>query len=297
MVLPIMGEKVIQHLRPRDIRDFLAKRRAQESAPSKATLNRDRQFIFAVLNLAVQDELIPTNPAASVGKFKEPPGRSRWLTPEEVVKLLGLLSTSSAAWLAPIVKLAVNTGMRLSEILNPRRGDIQGSSIRLSKTKNGKTRHVPINGPAREVLEKAGALNKRVGPEGAGILIFPNADGKAYKPSSIGHAFKRAVRLAGFDTEGIDAVTFHTLRHTAVSWMVQAGIPDRQIMATVGHSSAQMVSRYAHLAPNSLTAPAMALEAMFQSGSQEQNGVLMAQDEGSKVADSKAVASLSREAS
>ena len=51
---------------------------------------------------------------------------------------------------------------------------------------------------------------------------------------------------------GIDDVTFHTLRHTFVSRMVEAGMPDRKIMKIVGHSSAHMVSRYAHLAPDTL---------------------------------------------
>jgi integrase len=57
---------------------------------------------------------------------------------------------------------------------------------------------------------------------------------------------------AAADRANVEGVSFHTLRHTAVSRMVAAGIPDRIIMKVVGHTSAAMVSRYAHLAPDSV---------------------------------------------
>jgi integrase len=61
------------------------------------------------------------------------------------------------------------------------------------------------------------------------------------------NSFKAAAERAR-----VEGVCFHTLRHTAVSWMVAAGVPDRIIMRIVGHTTANMVSRYAHLAPDNL---------------------------------------------
>jgi integrase len=70
---------------------------------------------------------------------------------------------------------------------------------------------------------------------------------KAYKVTSISNTFAAAARRAN-----VEDVSFHTLRHTAVSRMVAAGIPDRIIMKIVGHTTPNMVSRYAHLAPDNL---------------------------------------------
>ena len=70
---------------------------------------------------------------------------------------------------------------------------------------------------------------------------------KAYKVISASLAFRNAARRAK-----VEGACFHTLRHTAVSRMVAAGIPDRIIMKVVGHSTPAMVSRYSHLAPDSL---------------------------------------------
>src|SRR4030095_17213653 len=50
----------------------------------------------------------------------------------------------------------------------------------------------------------------------------------------------------------VDGVSFHVTRHTAVSRMVAAAIPDRIIMKVVGHTTTAMVSRYSHLAPDNL---------------------------------------------
>ena len=216
-------------------------------------------------------------------KLKEPPGRDRWLTKDEVAKLLRIIATGSSTWLVPIVKLAVLTGMRLNEILTLKRADVQGETIRLSVTKSGKVRRVKINEHMRTLFEEAEAFNNRIGVDGTCILMFPNEKGKACKNSSVGHAFKKAARVAGFDTDGPDKVTFHTLRHTAISWMVQKEIPDRQIMETVGHGSKEILDRYAHLAPDSVNGPAMALEEDFTTvehlmvASENQNGVPGAQ--------------------
>jgi integrase len=53
--------------------------------------------------------------------------------------------------------------------------------------------------------------------------------------------------------------SFHSLRHTAVSLLKDAGIPDAVVMALVGHESAAMSQRYTHVGKESLTKAAAAL--------------------------------------
>lgn len=86
------------------------------------------------------------------------------------------------------------------------------------------------------------------GDQGFVPFVFTNAKFKrAYNVNSVSNAFRAAAERAK-----VEGVCFHSLRHTAVSRLVAAGVPDRVIMKIVGHTTAAMVSRQAHLAPNSL---------------------------------------------
>ena len=54
-------------------------------------------------------------------------------------------------------------------------------------------------------------------------------------------------------------VSFHSLRHTAVSLMKDAGVPDAVVMELVGHESSAMSHRYTHVGKESLAKAAAAL--------------------------------------
>jgi integrase len=138
--------------------------------------------------------------------------------------------------------------MRLGELVSLKWSDIDQDQgfIRVDQSSKGhKTRYIPINGAIEGVLAK---LKPSKNDEGFIPQVFVNERfGKPYKASSVYNAFKASAIRAK-----VEGVVFHTLRHTAVSRMVAAGIPDRVIMRIVGHSTANMVARYAHLAPQDL---------------------------------------------
>jgi len=54
------------------------------------------------------------------------------------------------------------------------------------------------------------------------------------------------------DAAGLGDVTFHTLRHTFASRLVQGEATMKALQELLGHGSMQMTMRYAHLAPNNL---------------------------------------------
>ena len=72
------------------------------------------------------------------------------------------------------------------------------------------------------------------------------------------HDFKKAALAAAKEAkkkgraeeaQRLEAATFHTLRHTFASWLIQAGVPIAEVQQYLGHQSDHMTRRYAHLAP------------------------------------------------
>lgn len=228
-----------------EIRKYITKRMSGETcrgtAPSPAQLNRERAFLSAALNAALVADYIDRNPVAKVKKLREDNTRDRWLTGDEEAALLA----KCPGWLRPIVVFALNTGMRRNEILGLKWSDVDKAKrlVRVGQeSKSHKTRYIPINSTVEALLD---AQTRYVGEEGPVPFVFVNPRFlKPYNSFSVSHHFK----TAAIDAD-LGDVVFHTCRHTFASRLVQAGVPDREIQRYLGHSSLQMVARYAHLAP------------------------------------------------
>lgn len=253
-VKPTFGPMLLWSISTADIEKYFAKRKngktRRGTPPSKAQMNRERQFLASVLGMAKRWGLIDRNFVEDVKKLREDNARDRVLSPEEEKEIL----EKSPAFLVPIIQVAINTGMRLGEILGLKWSEIdrkdgeavQDGFIRIgSESKGHRARHVPINAALKASLD---AQRPVASENGFVPYVFTNPRMKrAYKVNSVSNAFRMVAERAN-----VEGVCFHSLRHTAVSRMVAAGIPDRVIMKIVGHTTAAMVSRYAHLAPNSL---------------------------------------------
>jgi integrase len=178
---------------------------------------------------------------------KAPNGRTRYLTEHEIQKLLAACAASRNQHLACMVTLAINTGMRKSEILNLTWERIEldtdlgcNARITLYETKNGEPRGVPLNlaaGAALSALEPE--AQKRIG------RVFKRKDGLDW--GQIRTGFEKAVERAGLSN-----FRFHDLRHTAASHLAMRGRPLKEIQEILGHKSFSMTLRYAHLSPRHL---------------------------------------------
>ena len=101
------------------------------------------------------------------------------------------------------------------------------------QTKNGKVRRIPVTDTIAALL----ASRPRIHP-----WVFTNA--KTEKPyTTIRKVFERALARAKITTGD---VTVHTLRHTALSRMIEHGLDDYTVMSISGHSSTRMLERYTH---------------------------------------------------
>jgi integrase len=216
----------VSDLTYRAIQEFVDER--METVSSGMVLT-DVAYIKAAINLARREEL--TDFVPNFPRIKPSRPRNRWLTFEEEERLVD----AAADHLKPIIRFAVDTGGRRSEILRLdwRYVDLANRRVTFVQTKNGEDRSVRLCQRAYETLES-------LGPKDTGPVFTYN--GKALK------GFKSSFDKAR-ENSGVEDFRFHDLRHTFASRLVQGGVPLYDVMHLTGHKSLEMVQRYAHLAP------------------------------------------------
>ena len=238
-LLKYMGDKQLSQITPLVIENYIKTRLNQTSYRKKVTVspasvNRELACLRHMFTKAIEWGLINHNPAKKVKSLKEKNKRLRFLSIEEIERLLD----SCCVYLKPIVKMAIFSGMRKSEILNLKWKDVdfQNNLIALTDTKSGKMREIPLNNTMREVLLSVPRHLKS-------DYVFCNRDAKPYR--QLRASFRNALRRAG-----ISNCTFHDLRHTFASHMVMNGVDINTLKEILGHSSITMTQRYAHLSPS-----------------------------------------------
>lgn len=239
ILLKNMEDRQLSQITPLVIEDYIKTRLNQTSYRKKgpvnpASVNRELACLRHMFTKAIEWGLIDHNPAKKVKSLKEKNKRLRFLTAEEIEKLLD----SCYGHLNSIVKMAIFSGMRKSEILNLKWKDVdfQNNLIVLMDTKSGKTREIPLNKTLREVLLNVPRHLKS-------DYVFCNQEGRPYR--NVRRSFDSALKKAG-----IEDFTFHDLRHTFASHMVMSGVDINTLREILGHSSITMTQRYAHLAPS-----------------------------------------------
>jgi integrase len=208
-----------------------------------ATVNREVGCLRHMFNKAIDWGYLKKNPVLGVKKLKEPPGRIRYLDSEEIkalFKAIDQLPRENRAYLRPIVVMALNTGMRKSEILRLRWQDIdlEQRKITIMNSKNNEVRTIPINDTLYKELKR---LPKYLNSE----YVFCKSNGEAF--GNIRKSFERVLKLAG-----IKDFTFHDLRHTFASHLVMSGCNLRSVQQLMGHKDIKMTMRYSHLSKEHL---------------------------------------------
>lgn len=244
----------VETLRPSDISAHINRRRADGVRP--ATINRELEVLSAAIN-HVNHRLEWGLPNPVTGRMlREPDGRVRWLTPEEADRLVVAARGVRAPYLADLIEIALHTGLRREELLGLEwcRVDLAADVIRLEgrHTKAGKPRTVPINHTARRALLSRASYRASTAPDTPWVFADRHGD-RVVDPRK---GFLSACRGAG-----ISDFRFHDLRHTCASWLVQRGTTLQVVAEILGHSTAAMANRYAHLAPHQAREALVGLDA------------------------------------
>lgn len=228
------GDRTAEGIKPSEIEHWLSTR--QDWAP--ATKNRYRALMSLVFRQAMRNGKAKNNPARLVAARTENNGRIRYLLDEEERALRAVMRERYPSHI-PALDVALNTGMRKGEQFSLTWDcvDLKRKQIALDETKNGSSRHIPINSTCLEAFNLlAKSPHKKTDRIFRSTLGEPLNDPRQWFATAMDEA-----NIAGF--------RWHDLRHTFCSRLVMAGVDIRTVAELAGHKTLAMAMRYAHLAP------------------------------------------------
>jgi integrase len=222
----------------------------EDRVRAPATVVRYMGALSHALNTAVNEwGWIDKSPMIGVRKPKVDNERRRFLSDEEIQRVLTEAKGSENRFLYTVVLLALSTGMRLTEIMSLRWRNVlveDGADMGLlvmENTKNGDARTSPL---AEDAFKAVMVLRNKAKQDNAdrvpaNQLLFPS-DTVENKPVEIRKAWETCRKRAE-----LDDFRFHDLRHTAGSLLAMSGASTREIAEVLGHKTMAMAKRYSHL--------------------------------------------------
>ena len=153
----------------------------------------------------------------------------------------------------PVLKIALLTGLRLGEIrrLTWNRIDLSKRTLLVgqSKTKAGTGRMIPMHTELYRVFtEQAAYLARKLErPIEQSWYVFPFMNRrKPVDPTQPVTSVKTAWESVR-EAAGLSDFRFHDLRHTALTHLAEAGVPEETMKSIMGHMSRAMLERYSHI--------------------------------------------------
>jgi integrase len=230
----------------RDIAEFRDQRQSLGLAPT--TVNLDIVILSSAFNAALRQGHISVNPCLAIEPLKNKPKRKGVFSPEQVS---ALLKTAEGDWRG-LILVAFYTGQRLLDCANLRWRDVDlVSDIKMICFQVRKTgvEVVTVVHPALEDY-----LLSLATPNSDDVYLFPTLAGRNTSPLS--NAFRKLMEKANIEHRvirertahgrSVNALSFHSLRHSFSSILANAGVSEELRMTIVGHSTRDMHQRYTH---------------------------------------------------
>lgn len=215
----------------------------QQLAP--ATVRTNYGVLRAIFTAAVDAELIGRTPCRGIKLSRRPRSDIRFLSPDELDRLAAATPTKYR----PMIYLPGVLGLRLSEVIRLRVGriDLGARTVEIIAEVGGRPVTADVKSPAsRRTLRIPGFLAGMLGEhlrreeklETPEALVFEAPDGGPVRATN----FRNRVFRPAAEQAGLEAVTFHGLRHSAVGFMVAVGTHIETIKQRMGHSSIRVTS-------------------------------------------------------
>lgn len=234
------GHFIVSQLQSKHIAAYRDKRIAE--GRQGATVIKEIVSISHLLDISIKDWGIPliNNVAKLVRKPKQAKGRDRRLIDDEEQILLQAARSSKSFLLAPLIILALETAMRLGELLSLEWNniDMKRQTALLPMTKNGETRIVPLS---KKAIETLSSIPRQ--------LNDPRVFWTWQRSDSFEKAWSRMLNQTN-----IQNLRFHDLRHEACSRFFERGFNIMETAHISGHKTLQQLKRYTHLKAEDIVA-------------------------------------------
>jgi integrase len=256
----------------RDIVDYRSNL-AQRLTPK--TINHRLKTLRSIFQFALRERYITENPASFVKSIKNNAPRAR--RPFTLEEVRSILAVANPEWQS-LIKFGLYTGQRLGDLarLTWQSIDLISGVIILTTRKTDKRLVIPIAGPLLAHLQTC--VPRQIQP---GSPLHP----KAYKAvakaaghvATLSNQFADILALAGLRRKAPHHIpngagrhggrqrfelSFHSLRHTSVTLLKEAGVPQAVVMELIGHDSPEISQHYTHVGLEALKKACAALPAI-----------------------------------
>lgn len=257
-ILPILGDMRLTDIKPEHIRAWQAKLLKRKLEPG--TINGAHAVLSNTLQVAVNDRILPYNPAKSVRKLKVIKKDVDPLTASETAAILWAVEGHRLEVLYHLAFL----GLRKGELLGIRVTDIdlQAGTITIAqqavelagskmviegttKTGSGK-RTLPLSPRLIHVLQRRLEqlkIERSADDWHEHGLLFPSERGTIMTQNNLDRHLKNTLACAGV----MRPWSWHKFRHTVITWLTELGVTDEITKAIVGHAGSSVTDRYRHV--------------------------------------------------
>lgn len=227
--------------------DFASYRAARLKVVSVSTVNHETRYFRALFSeMKRLGHYHDDNPMSAIRTIPEMETELSYLTSQQINQLIPLLDDSRNPHVGVVARVCLATGARWAEANGLHEQDLidepSGCLVRFSSTKNGRTRHVPVDRSLIDLIRDRG-----------------NVTGRLFRPAR--DAFRSVVSRSGFDMPAGQMT--HILRHTFASHFMMNGGDVLTLQKVLGHSDLKLTMRYAHLSPDHLSS-VLRLNPLFQ---------------------------------
>lgn len=240
--------------------------------------SKSKRILIDMLDKAVSADLLTKNVAREINTVvsKDKKKEKRVLTIPEQEKFL---KAAAGRYYFPLFLLALETGLRVGELMGLKWSDINFSkrTLKISRSlcyfsKNGKYvfewhepktpnsyRSIPLTQNAIKSLsmqkcQMESVLRKHPEVEDQyKDLVFLTKNGKPTQGSILGECTDSIMRKLQFENYEFERVTMHTFRHTFATRMIENGMPPKTLQKLLGHAKLQLtMDLYCHVTEDTI---------------------------------------------
>lgn len=216
---------------------FLAKKNNQPITRRRKLTSLKNFFQFLE-----SENLIKNNPVKNIAMPKVKEKEPSYLTEAELRKLVGIIKKDKSKHQKRnelIVTIFIETGIRISELVNLDAGDIDAKSKTIIvKRKGGQRQSIPINAKLARKIKQASMKKEMDEP------LFFSSFKKRITQRRVGMLIQKYLKLAGITKPNISV---HSIRHSFCSRLLEKGVNLKTIQILAGHKNISTTERYLHI--------------------------------------------------